>query len=345
MLIQAEIRSVDLRNASEAEYAALSDFANVLRAEIFPDDPPVPLEERRRSWQSIPPIVEIPTWAVWEGGRVVATANAEVLKLEENKHVMNFDVRVLPEFRRRGIARQLLARVLDTARRHERRLLIANTSSRIPAGQAFMERLGAERGLETHTNQLELAHLDRELVRRWQEEARARALGYRLEFVEGPYPEAAYAAIADLINVMNTAPRDRLEVEDFTMTPELLRHQERSAFASGGWRWSYFARDPQGRLVGYTEVYGHPNRPQVIHQGATGVRPEHRSVGLGRWLKAAMLERILERQPQARFVRTGNADSNGPMLRINHALGFKPYVSNVVWQVPADKVAGYLGED
>ncbi|NJK46780.1 MAG: hypothetical protein HC933_23260 [Pleurocapsa sp. SU_196_0] len=32
-------------------------------------------------------------------------------------------------------------------------------------------------------------------------------------------------------------------------------------------------------------------------------------------------------------IRTGNADSNGPMLKINHSLGFKPFMARVEWQL------------
>ena len=76
----------------------------------------------------------------------------------------------------------------------------------------------------------------------------------------------------------------------------------------------------------------------------TGVFPKYRNKGLGRWLKAVMLERILEKRPKAKYVRTANADMNAPMLKINNELGFKPYIAECVWQVETDKVAEYLSQ-
>jgi GNAT superfamily N-acetyltransferase len=75
----------------------------------------------------------------------------------------------------------------------------------------------------------------------------------------------------------------------------------------------------------------------------TAVYPEYRNKGLGRWLKAAMLDKVLKGRPQVKFVRTGNADSNAAMLKINNELGFRPYLANTLWQVEIDRVQEYLG--
>jgi GNAT superfamily N-acetyltransferase len=74
----------------------------------------------------------------------------------------------------------------------------------------------------------------------------------------------------------------------------------------------------------------------------TGVFPQYRNKGLGRWLKAAMLDKVLKERPQAKYVRTGNADTNVAMLKINTALGFKPYMAEALWQVDLQNVLAYL---
>ena len=97
-----------------------------------------------------------------------------------------------------------------------------------------------------------------------------------------------------------------------------------------------------GKFAGYTEVFWNPNRPQIIVQGITGVFPQYRNKGLGRWLKAEMLDKILKERSQAKFIRTENADSNAPMMKINHELGFRPYIANCIWQMKTDQVVTYL---
>ena len=41
----------------------------------------------------------------------------------------------------------------------------------------------------------------------------------------------------------------------------------------------------------------------------------------------AALAAIRAERPEVRFIRTGNADSNQPMLNINYEMGFRPYRS------------------
>lgn len=59
-------------------------------------------------------------------------------------------------------------------------------------------------------------------------------------------------------------------------------------------------------------------------------------------MKAAMLDRMLKIHPEIKFVRTQNADTNAVMLRINNELGFKPYMSSILWQMEIDQVLDYL---
>jgi GNAT superfamily N-acetyltransferase len=71
-----------------------------------------------------------------------------------------------------------------------------------------------------------------------------------------------------------------------------------------------------------------------VWQGGTAVDPTHRNKGLGRWLKAAMLQRLLDERPEVANVDTWNAGSNEPMLAINVALGFRPVKYYNARQIP-----------
>ena len=55
-----------------------------------------------------------------------------------------------------------------------------------------------------------------------------------------------------------------------------------------------------------------------------------------------MLDKVLKERPQVKYVRTGNADTNASMLKINNELGFKPYTADILWQVELNKVMDYI---
>ena len=341
-----EIAPFDFADATDAEYEALNRHFNRAKAETLPDDPPTPLEETVAQMKNVPPFVGIYAWAGWNPDKteMVATGVVSILRMEENQHLAQFDLSVDPQYRRQGLGREMLRQAVDAAQAENRRLLMTDTNERVPAGDAFMQRLGAERGMEMHTNQLVLADLDRALLDQWQAEGAARAAGFTLGFWDGAYPDDQIDAIAKLTDVMNTAPRENLDMEDMHFTPDQIRQQEKMMAAMGTQHWTIYAAEAAtGRFAGFTELNWNPNRPEIVSQGGTGVFPEFRGLGLGRWLKAAMLARILTNRPEAKFVRTGNADSNAAMLGINHALGFAPYISRAVWQLEIGKAQAYLG--
>ena len=313
---------------------------------MWPDEPPRTVEAQIKRMQSVPPFVQLCQWTVRPSGehRIVAEGHVVTYYHEDNQHVADYDISVLPENRRQGIAKGLLARISRVALERNRRLLITGTDSRVPSGEAFMRRIGAEAALEEQIKRLDLAELDRALIEAWQHRAKERASDFELGLWEGPYPEEQLDAIIEMLKVMNTAPRGDLDVEDFTWTKEILRQGEDSLAQRHVERWTLHGRHKDtDDLAGYTEVFWNPDNPENLDQGDTAVFPRYRNRGLGRWLKAAMLSKILRDRPQVTRIYTGNASSNAPMLKINHELGFRLYKTRTVWQVSVDKVDTYLG--
>ena len=339
-----EIKKFDYQNAAMNEYIAFTNCRNQIRAEQLPDDPPIPLEESIQGFKNFPDFIVVKPWVVWQTDlkEIVGYGFAQYSK-EDNLHLVQFVISVLPAFRRQGLGRALLSKIVHIAQQENRRLLLTNTNSRVPAGEAFMQRIGAQKGIEGHTNQLRLSELDLNLVHHWIEKAQERGREFEIGFWEGKYPEEDINAIVNLHDLLNQQPFGDLDIEDFTFSADHLRQTETSLFARGFERWTLFVREKEtGKFSGYTEVLWNPNRPDMISQGITGVFPEFRNKGLGRWLKAEMLNRILNNRPQAKFVRTDNADINAPMMKINDELGFKPYIADALWQVETEKAAAYL---
>ncbi|HET6781005.1 MAG TPA: GNAT family N-acetyltransferase [bacterium] len=339
------IQPFDPRWANDREIAALNTFRNVMRLERSPDDPPMPLEEEAQRIRNTPAFVVLHAWGVWndEGSQLIASANLHFEQADHNRHAVEFELEVLPEYRRRGIARMLLRNLVDATVREGRTLMIGLTVSTAPAGEAFMRRIGATMGLPMRISQLDLRDLNRDLIPLWQERARERATGYEILLWTGRTPEEYVDEYLKVVEAMNRAPLGGLQLEDQHWSPEQLRQWEDAERARGGERWTMVAREKAtGAFAGFTEVSWHPNRPELLRQAGTGVLERYQNLGLGRWLKAAMLEKVLRERPQVRRVRTGNATVNEPMLKINIELGFKPYKSEYFWQIEVPQVKTYL---
>ena len=336
------IEYFDPRSGSAEGFAAFNAFSDVMRAEQFPDDPPMPHADRERWWRNLPAYDEPHMWLAFDGDRVVGASHIIVEQHDTNRHALDFRVEVLPEYRRRGLGRELFRRVVTAAREHGRTLLIGFSSSRVPAAGAALEAVGAKPGLPMLTSQLDLVELDDALLSTWIQRAGERAADFDLGFWSA-YPEEHLEAFAHLVQVMNTAPRGELDIEDHRVTPQELRQTEAWLRKAGMQRvTAYVTQRSTGRFAGFTELAWRENIPTIVHQWGTGVLPEFRAHGLGRWLKAAMLKRLKEVNPHARFVRTGNANVNEPMLNINRALGFRPYTQETIWQLELEQAQAYL---
>ncbi len=340
------IERFDPHNATDAEWAAFSQFENLVQREAWPDDPPRSVEYIRRVWQTPPQHVELHVWVAWDdgSGQVLGRGSARIWHVDHNRHIAMGALAVHPAYRRQGIGRQLLVRVAQAAKQAGRTELMGWTDSKAPDGMGFAEHIGATPGIPTSTNQLDLAELDRDLMRSWITRAQERAADYQLEMWEGTWPDADIEAMVRVLDAMNDAPRDE-GWEDETYTAEQLRAFDAARRAQGTESWTAIVRHKTtGEIAGYSELYWNPANPAVANQGDTGVLPAHRHRGLGRWLKAAMAVRLLAERPGVRFIRTGNADSNQPMLSINHAMGFRQYKAWTTWRL-AVEAALSLGTD
>jgi GNAT superfamily N-acetyltransferase len=345
MAPELEIGSFDPATASEEEFAALGAFDSVLRREMRPEYPELTVDETRAERLHPPASTDVLEWHARRPGdaAIVATAGIYLRNAGDNPHAAWFWVSVLPELRRQGIARELLRVVADACRASGRRLLIAWTSATCPAGEAFMQRLGSEIGQQISHNQLLLADVDRALMRRWIDASSDLLEEFELVWRIGPYPENELEAIAGAQNIMNDAPHGNLDWEDVPTSVEDVRSWDASLAPSGQERWVLQARRRiSGEIVGFTMVHYRPAHADLVSQGDTAVAPAYRNRGIGRWLKASMIEKVIEERPLAARVRTGNDTANAAMLKINEEMGFRLYRSSSNWQVPLDKVYAYL---
>jgi GNAT superfamily N-acetyltransferase len=335
------IEEVDLSRADDRLVREVADLANAVTSERVPEDPPLSYEGFASRFRSRPQSMKIRDFvARTPEGELVARGSVIRYEADTNQDHREAVIEVLAAHRRRGVAKRLLREVVKAAGEGDDLVIGFYTSDRIPAGAAFLQRVGAKQTLTMHTNQLDLSSVDREMVREW---ASINPDGYRLEWIDGDVPERLVNNVIVAYDCMNTAPRGESSMEDWHTTAEQLRDWDRSRNARGGERRLLLAiHEITGATAGYTELAYDPKLPPVIWQQGTAVIPAHRGQGIGKWIKAAMLERAMRDWPRAKLVRTGNADSNAPMLAINTKLGFRPAWAGTIWEIGIADLRRYV---
>jgi len=333
-----------LREQPDALMAEVYAATAPLHAEAAPGDPRRPLADEIVAIRHLPAHEDgVRIVARDDAGAVAGLAGCSWEQLPGHDHVLTASVTVLPASRRHGLGRVLLERVAGVAEQRGLRLVMGRTRNNVPSGAAFCARFGAEVAMVTWENRLDLRTVDQQLVDRWIADGPLRAPGYRLQFVAGRTPPELMERVADAFNVMNTAPRENMDISDTPVTPDLVRVHEDAIIAAGDDTWAYYAvEEASGRFVGLSNITIRAGMPDRVQVGDTGVEPEHRGHALGKWLKAAITARILAELPRVRWVITWNAGSNDAMLGINTELGFRTVGVHTTWQVPAERLRARL---
>lgn len=330
-----EIVQVDPRTLSDDKAIEAAKLQQAMQAERVPEDPLTPLEpliQRLRAdapgqWRAI--FAARDASGAYVGYGYVGRS----LNEPENAHIRWTEVGVTREHRRRGLGSALYAALVNACLdQGDDMMFVGQTSDRVPSGDAFARAIGAAPGLVMKNNQLVIADVDRAKVAEW---AKLDPAGYRLERFDNVVPKQLMRPALDALNAMNDMPKGDLAFNDQKFTEEQLHDRESWLRQSGMEWWVILAvHEATGEGAGFTELQYDPRVSHVIYQGGTGVTPKHRGHHIGLWMKSAMLERVFRERPAAKFIRTGNANENAPMLAINTQLGFRHAWSNTLWQLP-----------
>lgn len=318
-----EIQAVDTRRAPESLLRELSAYYELIEKEEMPDDPPTPEKMRIADWRNFPSQYPEFRWVLRDDTGIAAVAVA-AFDTEQNLENGFGRVHVRADKRGQGYGRALATPMLDLLEKEGRHRFNTWVKQGEPAERLLAD-LGLKRVYGEKRSRLQIADLDRDLMRAWIERAGERAPDYELRYYLSPLPDDMIEKFCDLAYIMNTAPREDFEVEDEVLTPETWREREKSVSESQSELHTLIAvHQPTDDFAGYTQIKTQELQPELAWQWDTGVHPEHRNRGLGRWLKAAMIEQVVEAYPKIERVDTFNAGSNEPMLNINIQMGFKP---------------------
>jgi len=326
-----DVEQIDIATTSDDILESIHDLLVIAEAEDLPDGEPMPLAQRLAYWRNPHDHSRILRWVIRDGDRTIAFSDSWVHREQNLENGMGW-VFVHPDHRSKGLARPVAKPMLDSLEEDDR--VRFATFARVGSpDEAILERAGLKLAYQEKRSRLNLNNLDWELMDDWIRRASERANEYELILVEYPVAQDLVQKVCDLFLIMNTAPREDYEEEDHVMTPDMLRDIEVKQTAQGRTMLTYVAAHrTSGQWAGFTTVAYQSLEPHLAWQWDTGVHPDHRNMGLGRWLKGQMIKKLHHDHPDVRMIDTENAGSNEPMLNINVEMGFKPILVTNYWQ-------------
>jgi mycothiol synthase len=328
---------VDPIGADDGFWLRYHDLRRTRSAEMWPDDPIKP-DEVVEVHMKHPDSFDLREYfemsrngvlISWFSGETVSPASPEY---ETNKHLYWADAYVRREHRRKGVGSRWLSVLAQQMDEHE--CTVAGMTAINDEADAFLEWIGAKVKLRELESRVDLSEVDWALMERWVREGQERSPQTRLEIYDGGLPEQTLEDFAlQRSTMLNTIPVDDLDIGKIVVTPERIREWQGKAKLMGIVEHNVLTREPDGTVSGMTDVEWAPFSRSLIRQQFTGVLPSARGRGIGKWIKAAMVLHIRKLYPDAKSISTENANSNAPMLKINRAMGFKPYRRSVEYQI------------
>jgi mycothiol synthase len=332
------IVAFDPGTASEDLLDKCFDFEDRMFRELDLEDP-LPLREcRHESIGDTNPRRKVLRWVVIGNvdGQEEVIGKSEIVFVTEKDvdceqygHIAAIRLDVDERFRRRGIGTELFGLLVQKAV-EERSVRTIETFSFQESGWRFCAKYGGRVALEATQRRLRLAEVDWAVMEEWRREGakRSEEKGTRLRSFE-VVPEEMLEEFVDLYNeIVDEVPLGELEMRE-KVTPTLRREAE--ARVGRGW-YTKVSQEADGSLSGLTEIVHDSAMPYRVEQELTGVRGEYRGRGLGKWLKAEMIFFIRDELPEARYINTGNADTNAAMVSINERMGFKRYQTELCFR-------------
>ena len=248
------------------------------------------------------------------------------------------EISIVPRHRSRGVATALADVLIPALAELGQNSLIAYPCAEITpeAGVALCQRYGLTRRQEERCSRARVTDIDEALLDTWIGDAATAAPGYRIEQWEGVCPDDLADAWARAEAAMDDAPLDDVEYHRHSRAAEAQRAADEARRASGYRIYRSLVLGPDGDAAGLSALHVHVDRPEVGHQGDTGVLAAHRGHRIGKWLKAANYRHTRAHHPELSVIETYNAQTNPWMLDINVAMGFRPHHVYTAYQGPLD---------
>lgn len=336
-----EIEDFALDGLTEDDFAGFTESANRFSEEVMPRATPF-TPELLRIYLGSPDTIRRVHLIRGPKGDILGYSTTSRDAGETNVHILRAVTSVAPPYRRQGMGTHLIRHLAGIAVDMGRVYLQGEAWDTVEAGIAFAESLGASLEIQNHMNWIEVPAVDHELMLHWIDDGPGRAPEYEVVVVEEVFPDEYFDGFANLMTIIEQdapMPEQREARQwDAASIREFYDHMLQGVEVVTA---TAIHRET-GHMAGMSQLIRPREAPKTIITTFTVVDPDHRGYALGKWLKAAVILRGLDRWPDASEIETMNAFTNDAMLGINHEMGFQHDYTVNTYQARAEDVLDRL---
>ncbi|MCH8907845.1 MAG: GNAT family N-acetyltransferase, partial [Candidatus Heimdallarchaeota archaeon] len=240
--MEIDIVRFNATTATEDDWKKYHIFRKLRYKETNPEDPMTPdsLIEKAFKMQENHPEMDGERYVIYETGQLnKIIGNLTLMVFREtsasykgNEQISQFELALLPEYRRMGIGTQVMKMAYEFVKQKGRSIMITNTSE--ASGRAFLNKIGGTEALSGVENRLDLGQVDWTELKNWSKEGAIRARGVTLKTFNLVPDEIIDEYCRIYTETMNQQPFGDLEISDLVTTPESLRLRENQFKEMGG---------------------------------------------------------------------------------------------------------------
>ena len=334
-----EIRRFTGAHASDDELRQFYELYLADAQRIFPGFPPLDFDTMAASWRSGRHFDFGPrhVWAAWEGARLLGNGTI----VYPDHHMPGWAmprVTVAESHRRQGIGTALLRELVADARA-EGRTTLGNEQVRLgAAGEHWARAVGFANVQQRYWQMLHAADAD---PSSWDVPV---PVGFRLERWADAAPESIVSAFAAARNAIADSPHGDSSYRAPDWTAAMVRQAEADSREAGDEaRFVVAVHEETGSVAALTGMVLRPGHPELCWQRDTAVIREHRGLGLGRVVKAAMMRWLHAEIPGLGKVITTTAAENAHMIRVNEQIGYTHYADVGIFEAGVEHIGAALG--
>ncbi len=272
-------------------------------------------------------------------GKIVATAIYREPEWVNEPGMYDVQIRVLPEYQRRGIGTTIYDHIIERLNELERKpsSLVSDSREDQPHSTKFLTDRGFEQKQRQQVSRLDVASFDAapfaDLMARFEESG---ITVKTFEEYEAEDPDARRKTYEKYVELFQDVP---IFVDRFELTYEMFERELNAPNRLPGAILLAFDGD---EIVATTSLWKRLADPGNLGTGLTAVARSHRRRGIAAALKVRSIE--FAGSIDARVIQTDNEENN-PMYDLNVRLGFKPTPAWLLFQKLLKEEGGAAGTD